>query len=369
MKAMILAAGEGRRLAPLTDRLPKPLLPVLNRPLLTHTLALLRRAGVGEAVVNTHRAAPRFAEALGDGSAWQIALTYSREERLLGTAGAVRRAERFFTAPFLVVYGDNLLDVDLQALIHEHGRAGADCTIGLYRAGDPAAVGLVETDAKGRVTRFVEKPRPEQATTDWANAGVYVLDPATLATLPPDHCLDFGRDLFPQWIQDGVRVHAYPLDGLVQDIGTPAGYLAAHRGMLCGRTPRLEAGWRADCEERVSGVWADPSAAATGAALVSPALLGPGCVVERGARIGPFAVLGAACRVAPDAIVRDAVVWRGAVIDAGARVEESVVGCEARIGARAAITGGTLVGESAVVPPDARPAAGARIRRRGGDEQ
>lgn len=362
MMAMILAAGEGRRLAPLTKRQPKPVLPMLNRPHLAHTLSLLRDAGIGPVVINLHHCPERVIEALGDGSRWGISLSYSPEERLLGTAGAVKRAEKQFPGPFLVLYGDNLFDVDLPALLRAHEASGAACTLGLHRAPDPTAAGLVETDAAGRVIRFREKPPRAEVTTDWANAGAFVMGPALLAAVPPETPLDFGRDLFPQWIEEGVRIHAVPLEGLVQDIGTPAGYLAAHAALLSGEGPRLARHWRAGLEERRPGVWCAADAVVeAGAELVAPLLLGERCLVEGGARVGPFTVLGAESRVARGAGVKRAVLWYRSTVDAAAQVDESIVGAGARVGAGAVLTGGTLVGEDTQIAAGARLPAGARL--------
>lgn len=364
MKAMILAAGEGTRLAPLTEHRPKPILPVLNRPHLSHTLTLLKGHGIDEAVVNLHHRARRMVETLGDGSPWGVSLTYSMEESLLGTAGAVKRAERHFEAPFLVLYGDNLFDFDIMALIREHESKGADCTIGLFRAPDPTAAGLVETNGAGRVLRFVEKPPPGQVRTDWANAGIYILDPALIRTIPADGPSDFGHHLFPRWIEEGVRIQARPIAGLIQDIGTPAGYLAAHRAGLDGRTPRVEAGWRAGLVEQAAGIWAAPGVRVDPAAvLVPPVLLGEQCRIERAARVGPYAVLGPECRVAEAACVNRSVMWYGSTVDTEALIDRSVVAAGASVGASAVLEDGVLVGEGARVPLRARPAAGARIRR------
>lgn len=241
MKAMLLAAGKGTRLGELTQNMPKPLLPIAGRPLLSFTLALLADAGVSDVVVNLHHLAAQVREQLGDGSRWGLRVRYSLEEELLGTAGAVRRAADAFTEPFLVVYGDNLLDVDLRQLVRAHQARQAAATIGLYQAPDPTAVGLVETDLDGRVRRFIEKPQPEEVTTRWANAGLYMLEPRLLASIPVGGLVDFGHDMFPRWLAGGERIFAAPLAGLVQDIGTPEGYRAAAKAVTTGLAPRLSA--------------------------------------------------------------------------------------------------------------------------------
>jgi mannose-1-phosphate guanylyltransferase/phosphomannomutase len=363
VKAMLLAAGEGTRLAPLTEHRPKPILPVVNRPHLAHTLFLLRQFGVDQVVINLHHRPERIIEALGDGSRWGLSIAYSPEERLLGTAGAVKRAAAHFDAPFFVLYGDNLFDIDLLALIRLHESTGAHCTLGLHRAPDPTAAGLVETDEEGRVVSFREKPPRDQVTTDWANGGVYVLDPNLLADTPSETPMDFGRDLFPKWIAAGVRIYARPMEGLVQDIGTPGGYLAAHREVLSGAAPRLAAGWQAGLEERAPGIWAVPNARVeAGAELRPPVVLGERCLVEAGARVGPFAVLGPETRIAEKAGVKHAVMWYGSIIESRAWVEETVVASGARVGAGAVLRGETLVGEGVQVAPDASPPPGTRLR-------
>jgi mannose-1-phosphate guanylyltransferase/phosphomannomutase len=363
VKAMLLAAGEGTRLAPLTEHRPKPILPVLNQPHLAHTLFLLRQFDVELAIINLHYRPERIIEALGDGSRWGLSIAYSPEEQLLGTAGAVKRAAAHFDAPFCVLYGDNLFDIDLQALVRLHESRGAHCTLGLHRAPDPTAAGLVETDEEGRVLRFREKPPRDQVTTDWANGGVYVLDPLLLEQIPRETPIDFGHDLFPEWIAAGVRMYARPMEGLVQDIGTASGYLAAHRELMSGAAPRLAEGWRVGLHERAPGVWAAPTARIDpGAELLAPVVLGERCLVGAGARVGPFTVLGPETRIGEKAGVKRSVLWYGSVIESMAQVEETVVASGARIGAGAVLRGETLVGEGVYVAPNASPPPGARLR-------
>jgi mannose-1-phosphate guanylyltransferase len=315
-------------------------------------------------VINLHHRPERIVEALGDGSRWGVSITYSHEERLLGTAGAVKRAESHFDSPFLVLYGDNVFDVDLRSLIRLHETSGAHCTLGLHRAPDPTAAGLVETEADGRVRAFREKPPRDQVTTEWANAGVYVLEPRLLADIPAETALDFGHDLFPRWIAAGVPIYARPMEGLVQDIGTPFGYLAAHRAILSGEAPRLAQGWQKGLIQRAPGVWAAPDAqVGRGVELIPPVVLGERCLVADGARVGPCVVLGPETRVDEKAGVKSSVLWYRSVIESGARVEDSVVADEARVGAGATLGGASLVGSRARIEPGASPPAGSRLRR------
>lgn len=233
MKAIILAAGAGTRLRPLTDTCPKPMLPVAGRPLLAHTLGWLRAQGVTEAALNLHHLPGVVRDGLGDGGAWGMRLRYSLEPKLLGTAGAARAiAERFpgwLDQTFLVVYGDMLLDLDMADLAALHRSREAALTIALKRTATPQSQGMVELDEAGRVLRFVEKPR--EWSGDLANAGVYLCEPALLDAIPPGFA-DFGHDVIPALLAAGQPVYGHPARGYLLDIGTPEAYEQANRDWL-----------------------------------------------------------------------------------------------------------------------------------------
>lgn len=236
-RALILAAGEGTRLRPLTLDRPKPMVPIAGRPLLEHTIAWLRSHGVCEIAINLHHCPEAIVRHFGDGAACGVRITYSYEERLLGTAGAVRRLAGFFAEePFLVIYGDVLTDLDLGRLLAFHrDRARRDpriaATIGLYRVPNPTEVGLVGLGPDGRVTRFLEKPRPAEVFTDLANTGILVVEPHVIAQIPAGVPYDFGRDLFPQLLAAGASLYGWiiPADAYLLDIGAPEKYAQAQR--------------------------------------------------------------------------------------------------------------------------------------------
>ena len=228
MKAMILAAGEGRRLRPLTDAVPKPMLPVGGRPLLVHLIDLLRSHGVREIAINLHHQPEVISALLGDGRPFGVRITYSLEERLLGSAGGVKRMEAFFgDEPFFVVYGDVLTDLDLTALRAFHTSQGAALTMALHQPAALNECGVAELAEDGRILAFVEKPAPGEEPSRWANAGIYIVQPLVLRHIPPDTPFDFGADLFPLLLQRGVPLYGYASDALVVDIGTPEGYVRA----------------------------------------------------------------------------------------------------------------------------------------------
>jgi len=235
MKALILAAGEGTRLRPLTLHKPKPMLPVAGRPLLAHIIEWLRSHAITRLAINLHYKPETIRDYFGDGSRFGVDITYSYEDRILGTAGAARRLEWFLSdGTFVVVYGDVLTNLDLTALVRFHReRLAADgvcraLTMALYRVPDPTQAGVVELDNPqgGRVLRFLEKPRPEQVFSDLANAGILVVEPVILEAIPPDTFYDFGHDLFPVLLDAQALLYGWPIpkDTYLIDIGSPEKY-------------------------------------------------------------------------------------------------------------------------------------------------
>lgn len=222
MRAIILAAGEGRRLRPLTERVPKPMLPIAGRPLLVHLIELLRAHGVDEIGINLHHRPDTITTALGDGRGFGVRITYSIEERLLGSAGGVKRMERFLRdEPFFVLYGDVLTDLNLTAMHAFHRDRRAALTIALHQPEQLDGCGVVRVDEGDRVLDFIEKPAPGQELSSWANAGIYVIEPAVLRHIPKNTPFDFGRDLFPLLLAREIAVFGYAAEALVLDIGTP----------------------------------------------------------------------------------------------------------------------------------------------------
>jgi NDP-sugar pyrophosphorylase family protein len=221
MKAMILAAGEGRRLRPLTEDVPKPMLPVGGRPLLAHLIGLLRAHGVRDIAVNLHHRPSTVRAYLGDGRRLGVRLTYSPEERLLGSAGGVKRMQSFFgDSAFFVLYGDVLTNLNLTALRTFHAERRSALTVALYRPEALNECGVVRLGVGDRILHFVEKPEPGQEPSRLANAGIYLVEPAVLGAIPEDRPFDFGTDLFPLLLEQGVPVFGFVSDALVLDIGT-----------------------------------------------------------------------------------------------------------------------------------------------------
>jgi len=226
MKGLILAAGEGRRLRPLTLTRPKPMLPVAGRPLLEHIVVHLRHHGVTQLAINLYYKPNAVVAHLGNGRRWGVQILYSWEQNLLGSAGAAKKIAWFFDQTFVVFYGDLYTELNLRPLISFHRRRGALATVALYEVPNPTACGIVELDDHQRIRRFVEKPAPEEVFSNLANAGVYILEPAALSFVPHRTFFDFGRDLFPLLLKSGLPVMGFPIHDPLIDIGTLEKYLA-----------------------------------------------------------------------------------------------------------------------------------------------
>ena len=300
MKAMILAAGEGTRLRPLTLALPKPMVPIVGTPLLERTLTWLAAQGITEAAINLYHRPQMIPDYFGDHFAG-IRLHYFFEDALRGTAGGVKAAEGILKdAPFFVIYGDNLIHADLRRLAAFHKSHSGTGTLGLFHHPNPSAAGIVGLDSGGRVTKFVEKPPADQIFSDLANAGVYVLDPAVFQYIPENHPSDFGRDIFPALLSLGRPLYGTLLGGYLQDTGTPQAYRQANFDLLAGR----------------AGVQFD-----------DPALwIAPTAQIGNSVSFAGRNIVGADTEIGDGAIVADSILLPGARIDPGAVVRDVIAG-------------------------------------------
>jgi mannose-1-phosphate guanylyltransferase len=322
MKAVVLVGGEGTRLRPLTETIPKPLLPFMNRPFLHHVLDLLGSHDVREVVLSSPYLEEEFRSFLRERRG-EPAVTWITESEPLGTCGAIVGALDLLDEAFLVCNGDILTDLDLTALVAFHRQRGATATIVLTPVEDARPFGLVETAADGRVLAFREKPSDPVPGT--VNAGTYVLEPRALAEVPRGVPVSIERETFPDLIERGEPVYAFVSDAYWRDLGTPESYLAAHADALEG----LVAGRSYDRP-----------------------LLGEEAGVSPGARVGPTAVLGPKAQVASGATVDRSVLLGAASVRAGAAVEGSILGPRSEVG-EGAVVRDTVLGEGARILPGA----------------
>lgn len=343
MKAVILAGGEGTRLRPLTLSLPKPVVPVVDRPFLRHQLDLLARVGVREVVFSVAYRPERIRSVFGNGAAAGFSIRYAVEDTPLGTGGAVRNAKDLLDERTIVFNGDVLTDVDLPAVVAAHEASRAAATLVLTPVPNPSAYGLVETDAEGRVRRFLEKPDPSQITTDTINAGIYILETGILELIPPAQNHSIERGFFPTLLARGDLVRAHVHRGYWIDIGTPEKYRQVHRDILHGRFPVDLDG------QRGPHGWIHAQATVSPEArLIAPVYLGPGVVVEGDAVVGPDAVLVSDVVVGTGASVSESVLWAGCRVGARSRVLNTLLGPGVRVGEHASLRG-AILGEGTLV--------------------
>jgi mannose-1-phosphate guanylyltransferase len=313
-----MAAGMGTRLSPITDHLPKPLVPVANRPALEHLLSRLPSAGVTEVAINLHHYGDAVRAAFGDGRHLGLDITWSHEPELLGTAGGAGPVADFLRAPgepFLVLSGDGLHAIDLEALVRRHREAEAVGTLTVLEIDDPSRFGVCVLDDAGLITAFQEKPALEDALSRFASCGVYCFEPSVLDRLPVGRFYDWARDVLPAMLADGERLAAYRTDAYWSDIGTVADLLLANLDCVSGALGLA------------GGAGIAPSAEIDSTAdIQGPVAIGPGASVGPRARItGPVAI-GAGARIGAGAALRDAVVLPRSTVAPGSIVLGGIVG-------------------------------------------
>lgn len=331
---------------PLTLARPKPIVPLQNVPFLAYQLAMLRRHGIRDVVLSCSYMVDEVERAMGDGRRWDVSLRYAVERVPLGTAGGVRNAAHLAGELVVVLNGDVLTDLDLTAMLDFHRARRSVATIYLTRVPDPTAYGLVELEPDARIRRFLEKPAPDEVTTDTINAGAYALDRSLLERIPADRMVSIEREFFPALLADRLPFHGWVADHYWLDIGSPEKYRQGQLDLLAGRVAtdvrppgaRVDGGWQDEDVE------VDPRAV-----VVPPVVIGAGSRLGPGCRVGPASVLGPRCAVAADAAVEGAVLWEDVSVGAGARLVDCIVGAGARIGAGARVGAGVVLESGAVV--------------------
>jgi mannose-1-phosphate guanylyltransferase len=353
MQALILAGGEGTRLRPLTSTVPKPVVPLVDRPFITFMLDWLRGHGVDDVVMSCGHLADGVRGVLGDGEAVGVRLRYLEEPRPLGTGGALKFAEDLLDDRFLMLNGDTLSDLDLTAQLAAHERTGARATLALYSVEDPSAYGLVRLADDGAVREFVEKPAPDQIDTHNISAGAYVLEKSVLDLLEQGAPASIERDVFPRLVGNGLYGHVG--SGYWKDIGTPERYLEATFDILEG-TVRTQVGAR-----MAGGFVCVEDGVANDGRIIPSALVESGCRIGAGARVGGRAVLERDVVVGEGTTIESAVVMAGATIGAHCTLRDCIVAAGARIGDHCIIDGMSVIGEGVVLGADNVVSNGARI--------
>jgi mannose-1-phosphate guanylyltransferase len=353
MQALILAGGEGTRLRPLTTTIPKPVVPLVDRPFIAFMLDWLRGHGVDDVIMSCGFLASGVRNVLGDGSAYGLRLRYVEEPEPLGTGGALKFAESLLDERFLMLNGDVLTDLDVTAQLALHEQRDARATLALTPVEDPSAYGLVRTHPDGEVSGFVEKPAPDQIDTHNISAGIYVLDRSVLELLEPEQPASIERDVFPRLVGEGL--YAYVGDGYWLDIGTPERYLEGTFDILEGTVATAVA------ERMGDGFVVVEPGTENGGRVIPSALIERDCRIAANARIGGRAVLEAGVTVGEHTTIERAVVLRGTTIGANCTLRGCIVGAGVEIGDNTRVEGLAVLGEGVTIGADNVITNGARV--------
>lgn len=355
MRAVVMAGGEGSRLRPVTANRPKPLAPVCNMPIMEHIVGLLARHGIREIVTTLHYMANEIQTYFGDGSEFDVKMTYSIEDTPLGTAGSVNQAkDRLKDSTFVIVSGDCLTDCDLTDAIRFHREKSSVATLVLKRVPNPLEFGVVITDEEGRVVRFLEKPGWSEVFSDTVNTGMYILEPEVFDLMQPDKVYDWSRDIFPQLLALGRPMYGYITENYWADLGSLTQYREAQHDLVSRKVglpiPGLEI---------ASGIYLGANCSIDERAqLVPPVVLGRNCKVRAGATIGPYSVIGDNALIEENATIERSVLWDSAYVGPNVDIQSAV--CCSRV----TIKRDSVVGEDAVIGDRCLLDVGSSIRPR-----
>ncbi len=344
-----MAGGEGTRLRPLTSNQPKPMVPILNRPVMEYIVELVKGHGITD-IVSTLQFLPQLIKYyFGDGSEYGVDLSYVVEEHPLGTAGSVKNAEHHLDETFIVISGDALTDIDLTKVVEYHREKGAMATIVLKSVENPLEFGVVITDENGHIQRFLEKPGWGEVFSDQINTGIYVLQPEVFRYVPEDTQYDFSHDVFPALLADGQPIYGYKADGYWCDIGNHGQYMQAQMDMLDGKTNLKIAGIRMK-----EDVWVGDGASINPSANVSgKVVIGQNAKIEAGAQIREYSIIGHNVVIKAEAHTHRSVVWENSYVGSKSTIHSAIIGknCDIKPGAR--VEQGCVIGDECSIGANA----------------
>jgi NDP-sugar pyrophosphorylase family protein len=351
---MVLAAGVGSRLDPLTANLPKPLVPVVNKPVMEHILRLLKRHGLTEICANLHYLPEKIREYFGDGSQFGVKLHFEFEAKLSGDAGGVRACRKFLEKEtFIVIMGDLITDADLSALIKKHRDKKALASIAVKKMADVSRFGVVVRNDEGFITGFQEKPKPEEALSDLISTGIYILEPEVFEFIPPEGDYGFGRQLFPKLVESGQKVLAIEIESYWSDVGTIDQYRESNLHALAGLVDLQIPGSQSLTNAHVrldENALLDPTVSIAGNVLV-----GKNARVGAGSKISGNVVIGDNCLIDNNCSLTDSVLWSGTHIESGSSITRSVVGFDCKLQSKSNLN------DEAIVAPLKRDLTGAGL--------
>ena len=358
MRAVLMAGGSGTRLRPLTCDLPKPMVPILNRPIAEHIINLLKRHDITEIIATLHYLPDTMRDYFQDGSDFGVSMTYAVEEdQPLGTAGCVKNIAELLDDTFLVISGDSITDFDLTAAIKYHKENNSKATLILTRVPNPIEFGVVITDESGRIKRFLEKPSTSEIFSDTVNTGAYILEPEVLEYLPENQESDFSKELFPLLLERGEPMYGYVASGYWCDVGHLDAYREAQYDVL-NRKVKSDFPYK----EVSPGLWVGQNTHIESSAVIeTPALIGDNCRIGNRVHIEAGTVIGDNVTIGADADLKRPIVWNGAIIGDEAQLSACVISRGTRVDRRAQILEAAVVGSLSTVGEEAQISPGVRV--------
>lgn len=341
MKAVIMAGGFGTRLRPLTCTIPKPLVPMLNKPIMEHIVELLRRYNFKDIIILLHYQGEIIKDYFEDGKDMGVKIIYVGDEEDLGTAGSVKNAQKFLTEPFLVISGDIITDFDLSKVFDFHKEKKSLLTVTLTRVKNPLEFGIVITKEDGRIDKFLEKPSWGEVFSDTINTGIYILQPEVLDCMPKGKAFDFSKDLFPLLMERDSPLFGYIASGYWRDIGNIPEYRLSHYEAL-RKDIRIDLPGEKLGEKNIwagKGTIISPLATFEGTAVI-----GDNCEIKENVEISD-AVIGNNCVIEEGAIINKCVIWSNTLIGKGVHLKENVVGKNCKVGNKVFMEEGAIIGD------------------------
>ncbi|MDA0866387.1 MAG: mannose-1-phosphate guanyltransferase [Cyanobacteria bacterium] len=359
MRAVLMAGGSGTRLRPLTCDMPKPMVPILNRPIAEHIVNLLQRNGVNEIIATLYYLPDVMRDYFNDGHDFGVHMTYAVEEdQPLGTAGCVKNIADLLDETFFVISGDSVTDFDLQAAVRFHKEKGSKATLVLARVPNPIEFGVVITDENCAIKRFLEKPSTSEIFSDTVNTGTYILEPEVLDYLPADQECDFSKDLFPLLLEKGEPMYGYVADGYWCDVGHLDAYREAQYDVL-NRKVEMDLNYY---EEKSPGLWIGQNTEIDPTAKIQPpVMIGSNCRIGARVNIESGSIIGDNVTIGNDADLKRPIVWNGAIIGEESHLRACVIGRGTRVDRRAHVLEGAVIGALSTVGEEAQISPGVRV--------
>ena len=358
MRAVLMAGGSGTRLRPLTCDLPKPMVPILNRPIAEHIINLLKRNNITEVIATLYYLPDVMRDYFQDGSDFGVQMTYAvEEEQPLGTAGCVKNIQQWLDDTFVTISGDAITDFDLQAAIAFHREKQSKATLILTRVPNPVEFGIVITDKDGKISRFLEKPSLSEVFSDTVNTGTYILEPEVLDYLPDNEESDFSKDLFPLLLAKGEPMYGYVAEGYWCDVGHLEAYREAQYDGLEQKV-KLDFPYR----QKSAGIWIGNNTYVDSSARIeTPALIGDNCRIGARVKIEAGTVIGDNVTIGSDADLKRPIIWNGATVGDEAHLRACIISRGTRIDRRAQALEGSAIGSLSIVGEEAQIAPGVRV--------